>query len=63
MLGSRAGTVLTALAFYQCGPGLIPGFDTIMSVESLVLWSAWRGFSPLLKKQLLICFVLISVDL
>ena len=37
---------LRALAFHQCGPGSIPGFDDICTLSSSVLYSAPRGFSP-----------------
>ena len=46
-LGSRDGAVVTALAFYQCGPGSNPGLDIICGLSLLlVLSSAPRGFSP-----------------
>ena len=35
--GDRDGAVVRALAFHQCGPGLIPGVD---------VFSAFSGFSP-----------------
>ena len=43
---SRAGAVMRALAFHQCGPGSIPGFYAICGLSLLVLYSAPRGFSP-----------------
>ena len=45
-MGSRAGAVVRALAFHQCGPGSIPGFFAICGLSLLVLYSALRGFSP-----------------
>ena len=46
-MGSRVGTVVRALAFHQCGPGLIPGLGVICGLSLLlVLCSAPRGFSP-----------------
>ena len=44
--GSRAGAVVRALAFHQCGPGSIPGFYAICGLSLLVLYSAPRCFSP-----------------
>ena len=32
-VGSRAGAVVIALAFHQCGPGSITGLDVIMWIE------------------------------
>ena len=43
---SRAGAVMRALAFHQCGPGSIPGFYAICGLSLLVLYSVPRGFSP-----------------
>ena len=45
-LGSRAGAVVGALAFHQCGPGSIAGFYAICGFSLLVLYSAPGGFSP-----------------
>ena len=53
-LGSRVGAVVRALAFHQCVPGSIPGLGVICGLSLLVLYSAPRGFSPLLKNQHLI---------
>ena len=44
--GSRAGAVVRALAFHQCGQGSIPGFYAIRRLSLLVLYSAPRCFSP-----------------
>ena len=46
MKGSRAGAVVRALAFHQCGSGSIPGFYAICGLSLLVLYSAPIGFSP-----------------
>ena len=35
-VGSRAGAVVIALAFHQCGPGSITGLDVIMWIEFVV---------------------------
>ena len=50
-MGSRVGAVVRALSSHQCGPGLIPGFYVICALSLLVLYSAPRGFSPLLINQ------------
>ena len=52
--GCRDGTVVRALVSHQCGPGLIPRLSVICGLSLLVLYSALRGFSPLLKNQNLI---------
>ena len=44
-LGSKGGTVVTALSFHQCGLGSTLGVDAILSLL-LVLSFALRGFSP-----------------
>ena len=44
-VGSRVGSVVRALAFHQCVPGLIPGLRVISGMSLLVLYSAPRGFS------------------
>ena len=46
--GCRDGAVVSALAFYQCGPGSIPGLSVMCGLPSLliVLVLAPRGFSP-----------------
>ena len=43
---SRAGAMVRALTFHQCGPGSIPGFYATCGLSLLVLYSAPRGFSP-----------------
>ena len=43
--GSRAGAVVRALAFEQCGPGSVSGFFAICGLSLLVLYSVLRGFS------------------
>ena len=46
-LGSKGGTVVRALASYQCGPGANPGIDAICGLSLLLVLSlAPRGFSP-----------------
>ena len=44
--GGRVGLVVRALAFHQCGPGLISALGVICGLSLLVLYSAVRGFSP-----------------
>ena len=46
ILGGRVGLVMRALAFHQCGPGLIFALGVICGLSLLVLYSAMRGFSP-----------------
>ena len=43
---SSVGTVVSALAFHQCGPGSSPGSDVICGLRLMILYSAPRGFSP-----------------
>ena len=42
----RAGVVVRALAFHQCGLGSIPRLGVICGLILLVLYSVLRGFSP-----------------
>ena len=45
-IGSKGGTVVSALTSHQCGPGSNPGGDAIcLSSLLLVLAFASRGFS------------------
>ena len=44
--GGRVDLVMRALAFHQCGPGLISALGVIYGLSMLVLYSAMRGFSP-----------------
>ena len=46
IVGSSVGAVVRALAFHQCGPGSIPGWDVICGLSLLVLYSAPKGFFP-----------------
>ena len=43
---SSGGVVVRALAFHQCGPGLISNLGVICGLNLFVLVSALRGFSP-----------------
>ena len=46
-LGSKGGTVVTALSFHQCGLGSTLGVDAICGLNLLLVHSfALRGFSP-----------------
>ena len=46
-LGSKGGTVVTALSFHQCGLGSTLGVDAICGLSLLLVHSfALRGFSP-----------------
>ena len=45
--GTRAGALVRALAFHQCGAGSNPGIDAICGLSLLLVLSlAPRGFSP-----------------
>ena len=46
---SRVGVVVRALAFHQCGPGLISKPAVICGLSLLVPHSVLRGFSPELQ--------------
>ena len=48
-LGCRDGVVVRALASHQCGQGSIPRLGVICGLSLLVLYSAPRGFSPVLS--------------
>ena len=43
IIRSRACTVVRVLAFHQCGPGSIPGFDSLCGLSLVVLYSVMRG--------------------
>ena len=46
-LGSKAGAVMRALTFHQCGPGSNPSVDAIFGLSSLLVLSfAPSGLSP-----------------
>ena len=47
--GGRGGVVVRALASHQCGPGSISRLCVICGLSLLVLSSALRGFSRLLR--------------
>ena len=47
--GCRDGAVVKALTSQQCGLGSIPRSDFICGLSSLVLYSALRGFLPVLQ--------------
>ena len=48
-LGSTDGAVVRALASYQCGSGSIPRLNVTCWLSLLVVYSALRGFSPVLS--------------
>ena len=65
-VGRIVGLVVRALAFHQCGPGLIPGSDVICGLSLLVLYSAPRDFcpgSPVFPSHQKLTFDLINFDL
>ena len=49
LLGCRDGAVVRALASHQYGLGSIPRLGVICGLSLLVLYSAPRGFSPVLS--------------
>ena len=49
LLGCRDGVVVRALASHQCGQGSIPRLGVICGLSLLILYSAPRGFSPVLS--------------